>query len=108
MSSPECASRTPCSAASTLRRAACGRAPQPEKPVFTSGPTFVTLPMETHVFGFTLRANAPEGQSDFLSVSVMSSLQDLVQGLYQCGSYERGHAYLKEHFLKSLRSLSQA
>ena len=37
----------------------------PKKSVFTSGPTFVTLPMETHAFGFRLRANAPEGQKRF-------------------------------------------
>ncbi|HXX24627.1 MAG TPA: hypothetical protein VEO19_15890 [Terriglobia bacterium] len=27
----------------------------------------------------------------------MSSYADLLQGLYDCGSFERGHAYLKEH-----------
>ena len=35
-------------------------------PVFDFRPTFVTLRrMETHAFGFRLRANAPEGQKRF-------------------------------------------
>ena len=50
---PECASRTPCSAApAALRR----------QPVFDFRAHFChSAPMETHAFGFRLRANAPEG-----------------------------------------------
>lgn len=43
----------------------------------------------------------------------MPSADTLLQGLYNCGSYERGHAYLKEHaaeitreFVSDLRSVS--
>src|SRR4029077_1052035 len=49
---PECASRTPCSAVSGA---------QPSDGTFD----FCTLPIETHAFGFTLPANAPEGQKRF-------------------------------------------
>jgi hypothetical protein len=52
---PECASRTPCSAA-----------PSPPAPVFDFRAHFChSAPMETHAFGFRLRANAPEGQKRF-------------------------------------------
>jgi hypothetical protein len=51
---PECASRTPCSAA--LRR----------QPVFDLRAHFYhSAPMETHAFRFRLQANAPEGQNRF-------------------------------------------
>ena len=51
---PKCASRTPCSAAPALRRQFDFRAH------FCH-----SAPMETHAFGFRLRANAPEGQKRF-------------------------------------------
>ena len=52
---PECASRTPCSAAPALRRR-----------LFDFRAHFChSAPMETHAFGFRLRANAPEGQKRF-------------------------------------------
>ena len=52
---PECASRTPCSAA-----------PSPPAPVFDfRAHSCHSAPMETHAFGFRLRANAPEGQKRF-------------------------------------------
>ena len=52
---PECASRTPCSAA-----------PSPPAAVFDFRAHFChSAPMETHAFGFRLRANAPEGQKRF-------------------------------------------
>ena len=59
------------------------RPPAAGRSCLTSGHTFVTLArIETHAFGFRLRANAPEGQkqfpirprrakSDFLSVMKM-------------------------------------
>ena len=54
---PECASRTPCSAALS-----------PPAPYLTSGPTFVTLRRwKRTLFGFRLPANAPEGQKRFPS-----------------------------------------
>ena len=34
--------------------------------------------METHAFGFILRANAPESQSDFLSVNAPESQSDFL------------------------------
>ena len=34
--------------------------------------------METHAFGFRLRANAPESQSDFLSVNAPESQSDFL------------------------------
>ena len=38
----------------------------PRKPVFDSRAHFChSAPMETHAFGFRLRANAPEGQKRF-------------------------------------------
>ena len=53
---PECASRTPCSAAPSPPAAA----------VFDFRAHFChSAPMETHAFGFRLRANAPEGQKRF-------------------------------------------
>ena len=53
---PKCASRTPCSAAPSPPAAA----------VFDFRAHFChSAPMETHAFGFTLRANAPEGQKRF-------------------------------------------
>jgi hypothetical protein len=30
----------------------------------------------------------------------MSSVDGLIQGLYNCGSFERGHLYLREHAAK--------
>ena len=42
----------------------------PKKPVFDFRAHFChSAPMETHAFGFRLRANAPETKSNFLSVN---------------------------------------
>ena len=52
---PKCASCTPCSAA-----------PSPPAAAFDFRAHFChSAPMETHAFGFRLRANAPEGQKRF-------------------------------------------
>ena len=62
-------SRTPCSAAPSPPAAVC----------LTSGAHFChSAPMETHAFGFRLRANAPEGRfpiSDRLRLSVSNGTQ---------------------------------
>jgi hypothetical protein len=51
LAAPKCASRTPCSAA-----------PSHRAPVFDFRAHFChSAPMETHAFGFRLRAKAPEG-----------------------------------------------
>ena len=62
----------------TLRRAGCGGAPRnPKKPAFVFPAHFChSAPMETHAFGFTLRANAPEGQKHFLSVIGSDLIQE--------------------------------
>ena len=61
---PKCASRTPCSAAPSPPAAAFFRPAQ--KPVFDFRAHFChSAPMETHAFGFRLRANAPEDQKRF-------------------------------------------
>jgi hypothetical protein len=58
---PECASRTPCSAAPSPPAAA----------VFDFRAHFChSAPMETHAFGFRLLANAPEGQKRFPKVQL--------------------------------------
>ena len=58
-----------CSAASRLRRQlfwVAGAPRNPKKPVFDFRAHFChSAPMETHAFGFRLRANAPEDQKRF-------------------------------------------
>jgi hypothetical protein len=44
----------------------CGLARNPKRPVFDFRAHFChSAPMETHAFGFTLRANASDGQKRF-------------------------------------------
>ena len=61
---PECASRTPCSAA-----------PSPPATVFDFRAHFChSAPMETHAFSFRLPANAPDGEKPF-PISRLPSVQ---------------------------------
>ena len=65
--SAKCAFRTPCSAAPSPPAGGLRASPATRKsPCLTSGPhSCHSAPMETHAFGFTLRANAPELQKRF-------------------------------------------